>query len=112
MDQPVYAERAVVIDKEALIGRDVRIVRDRAGGGGRIGEDLELHDDIGRAGQVRVTADWVIGGGALVMPAGKRSVTINASVTDNAGRTGTSKAIVTVSGARSGQDLTPQPPGR
>jgi len=67
--------------------------------------------EIDATGAVRTTADWVIGG-ALVMPAGKRTVTINASVTDNAGRTGTSKAIVTVSGVRSGQDLTPNPPRR
>lgn len=61
--------------------------------------------EIDASGAVRTTADWVIGG-SLVVPAGKRSVTINASVTDNAGRTGATKAIVSVSGATSGQDLT------
>lgn len=61
--------------------------------------------EIDASGAVRTTADWVIGG-SLVVPAGQRSVTINASVTDNAGRTGTTKAIVAVSQATSGQDLT------
>ena len=62
--------------------------------------------EIDASGTVRTTADWVVGG-SLVVPAGKRSVTINASVTDNAGRTGTTKSIVSVSPVTSGQSLTP-----
>ena len=62
--------------------------------------------EIDASGSVRITADWVVGG-ALVVPAEKHSVTINASVTDNAGHTGTTKSIVAVSKAISGQDLTP-----
>lgn len=62
--------------------------------------------EIDASGAVRTTADWVVGG-SLVVPAGQRSVTINASVTDNAGRTGATKAIVALSQATSGQDLTP-----
>jgi len=62
--------------------------------------------EIDASGSVRITADWVVGG-ALVVPTGKHSVTINASVTDNAGHTGTTKSIVAVSNVTSGQDLTP-----
>lgn len=61
--------------------------------------------EIDASGAVRTTADWVVGG-SLVLPSGQRSVTISASVTDNAGRTGTTKVIVAVSPATSGQDLT------
>jgi hypothetical protein len=59
-------------------------------------------------GVVRITADWVVGA-ALQMPAGKASVTISARVTDNMGRTGTTKSILSISPAVSGQDLTPNP---
>jgi len=62
--------------------------------------------EIDASGSIRTTADWVVGG-ALVVPTGKHSVTINASVTDNAGHTGTTKSIVTVSNVISGQELTP-----
>lgn len=65
----------------------------------------ELDDE---GGTVRVTTDWVIGG-ALLLPAGKRSITITSRVTDNAGRTGETKNIVTVSPATSGQVLTTAP---
>ncbi len=62
--------------------------------------------EIDASGSVRTTADWVIGG-ALAVPTGKHSVTINASVTNNAGHTGTTKSIVAVSNVTSGRDLTP-----
>jgi len=59
-------------------------------------------------GAVRITTDWVVGA-ALEVPAGKTSVTITAHVTDNSGRTGTSKSVLSISRAVSGQDLTPNP---
>lgn len=59
-------------------------------------------------GTVRVTADWVVGG-SLSLPDGKRSITITTRVTDNAGKTGETKNIVTVSNVSSGQNLTANP---
>lgn len=64
--------------------------------------------EIDAQGFVRTTADWVVGG-SLVMPAGKTTVTMKASVTDNAGHTGTTQQVVTVSEATSGQELTADP---
>ena len=59
-------------------------------------------------GTVRVTMDWVVGG-ALILPEGKRSITITSRITDNAGKTGETKNIVGVSPASSGQNLTANP---
>lgn len=64
--------------------------------------------EIDAKGKVRVTSDWVIGG-SLVVPPGKQTVTIDASVTDNAGRTGSTRSIVGVSDFVSGQDMTANP---
>lgn len=64
--------------------------------------------ELDASGAVRVTADWVIGG-SLVLPAGKKTVTITSSVTDNFGRKGTTRSILAVSPAVSGQDLTSAP---
>jgi len=57
---------------------------------------------------VRTTLDWVVGG-ALVMPAGKTTVTVTARVTDAAGRTGSAARVFGVSSAADGQQLTPAP---
>lgn len=59
-------------------------------------------------GTVRVTTDWVVGG-ALILPDGKRSITITSRVTDNAGKTGETKNIVAISPVSSGQNLTANP---
>lgn len=59
-------------------------------------------------GTVRVTADWVVGG-ALLLPEGKRSITVTSRVTNNAGKTGETKNIVAVSPVSSGQNLTANP---
>jgi hypothetical protein len=64
--------------------------------------------EIDANGHVRVTADWVVGT-ALLVPAGEKTVTITAKVTDTLGRTGISRNIVTISQAQSGQNLTPNP---
>ena len=61
-----------------------------------------------RAAAVRTVADWVIGG-SLVFPEGQSTLTITATVTDNAGKTGHSTVTVGMSPATSGQDLTPAP---
>jgi len=60
------------------------------------------------SGAVRTTADWVVGG-SLVMPAGQDTVTITSSVTDNAGRKGTTRSVFSVSKTVSGQNLSPNP---
>ena len=60
------------------------------------------------SGAVRVTADWVVGG-SLVLPQGKKAVTITSSVTDNYGKKGTTRSILAVSDVVSGQSLTPNP---
>lgn len=60
------------------------------------------------SGAVRTTADWVVGG-SLELPAGRRSVTITASVTDNQGHRTTTRNVVAVSDVVSGQDLTTTP---
>ncbi len=65
----------------------------------------ELDDE---SGTVRVTTNWVVGG-ALVLPTGKKSITITSRVTDNAGKTGETKNIVAVSPVTSGQLLTVNP---
>ncbi len=57
---------------------------------------------------VRTVADWVIGG-SLVLAPGQTEITINATVTDNAGYTGTKSITVGVSPSISGQNLTPNP---
>lgn len=62
----------------------------------------------GPDGAVRTTLDWVVGG-SLVLPAGQHTVTMTATVTDNAGAQSTTHQTVGISPATSGQDLTPQP---
>lgn len=63
---------------------------------------------VGPDGAIRTTFDWVVGG-SLVLPAGQRSLTMTATVTDNAGGTSTTRQTVGISPVTSGQDLTPQP---
>ncbi len=65
--------------------------------------------EIDRDGVVRTTADWVVGG-SLELPPGKKTVTITAQVTDNAGRTGSARQVVSISSVRNGQNLTPSTP--
>jgi hypothetical protein len=65
-------------------------------------------NEIDASGAIRTTADWVVGG-ALLLPSGKHNVTVNASVTDNAGHTGATRSVVSVSDVVSGQDLTLNP---
>jgi hypothetical protein len=60
------------------------------------------------ANGVRTTALWAVGG-TLVMPAGKTTVTAKASVTDNAGRTGSTQSVFGISSVENGQELTPAP---
>ncbi|MBC7940533.1 MAG: hypothetical protein H7Z19_12350 [Chitinophagaceae bacterium] len=60
------------------------------------------------SGTVRVTADWVVGG-SLVIPAGKKTVTVTSSVTDNYGKKGTSRSVFAVSPTVTGQALTTNP---
>lgn len=68
--------------------------------------------EIDQDGVVRTTADWVVGG-SLVIPPGKKTVTITARVTDNKGRTGSARQVVGVSSIVNGQNLTPnQVPNR
>lgn len=57
---------------------------------------------------VLTTADWVVGG-SLELPAGKDTVTVRASVTDAAGRTGSDRSTFDISATTSGQALTPAP---
>lgn len=64
--------------------------------------------ETGQGGAVRTTADWVVGG-SLDLPAGKTMVTITARVTDNAGKTTTTRQVVGVSPTVNGQDLTSTP---
>jgi len=59
-------------------------------------------------GFVVTTADWVVGG-SLLLPPGKRSVTITARVTDNLNRTRSVSQVVGISPVENGQNLTPQP---
>lgn len=65
--------------------------------------------EIDRDGVVRTTAAWVVGG-SLELPLGKKTVTITARVTDNKGRTGSTRQVVSISSVRNGQDLTPPNP--
>jgi hypothetical protein len=65
-------------------------------------------NEIDASGAIRTTADWVVGG-ALLLPSGKHNVTVSASVTDNAGHTGATRSILSVSDVVSGQDLTLNP---
>jgi hypothetical protein len=60
------------------------------------------------SGAIRTTADWVVGA-ALLLPPGKETVTITASVTDNAGRKGTTRSVFAVSDTVSGQNLSTNP---
>lgn len=60
------------------------------------------------SGAIRTTADWVVGG-ALMVPAGKETVTITSSVTDNAGKRGSTRSVLAISDIVSGQDLTSTP---
>lgn len=62
--------------------------------------------EIDKDGAIRTTADWVVGG-SLVLPPGKQTVTITARVTDNKGRTGSTRQVVGISSVVNGQDLTP-----
>jgi hypothetical protein len=64
--------------------------------------------EIDANGRIRVTADWVVGT-ALLVPAGEKTVTITAKVTDTLGRTGMTQNIATISQTQSGQNLTPNP---
>ena len=64
--------------------------------------------EIDSSGVIRTTADWVVGG-SLVVPDGKKTVTITAKVTDNSGRTGTVKSVLAISAVTSGQNLTSAP---
>jgi hypothetical protein len=64
--------------------------------------------EVDASGAVRVTADWVVGG-SLVLPEGKKNVTVTASVTDNHGHTGSTTNIFSVSPVVSGQSLTADP---
>lgn len=64
--------------------------------------------EVDADGVVRTTADWVVGG-SLELPAGKRSVTITARVTDDAGKTTTVRQVVGVSATENGQNLTGNP---
>ncbi|THF68351.1 hypothetical protein E7T06_16970 [Deinococcus sp. Arct2-2] len=64
--------------------------------------------ETGPGGAVRTTADWVVGG-SLDLPAGKTTVTITARVTDNAGKTTTTRQVVGVSSTVNGQELTSTP---
>lgn len=64
--------------------------------------------ETGLGGAVRTTADWVVGG-SLDLPAGKKTVTITARVTDNAGKTTTTRQVVGVSSTVNGQELTSTP---
>ena len=82
--------------EQILLVEDDRSIRDVLRG------ILEEH------GYVVTTADWVVGG-SLLMPAGKRSVTITARVTDNANRTRSVSHVVGISPVENGQNLTPAP---
>lgn len=64
--------------------------------------------EVDADGVVRTTADWVVGGSLELAP-GKRSVTITARVTDNAGKTTTVRQSVGLSATDNGQDLTDTP---
>ncbi|RDS86088.1 hypothetical protein [Dyella psychrodurans] len=66
-------------------------------------------NEVDASGAIRTTADWVVGG-SLMLPPGKQNVTVNASVTDNAGHTGSTKNIFSISKSVSGQQLTLDPP--
>jgi hypothetical protein len=60
------------------------------------------------ANGVRSTAGWVVGG-ALVVPAGKTTVTAVARVTDNDGKSGSTTSTFDISTVENGQELTPAP---
>lgn len=62
--------------------------------------------EIDSDGVVRTIADWVVGG-SLVVPPGKKTVTITARVTDNKGRTGSTRQVIGISPVINGQNLTP-----
>lgn len=66
-------------------------------------------NEVDASGAIRTTADWVVGG-SLMLPPGKQNVTVNASVTDNAGHTGSTKNVFSISKSVSGQLLTLDPP--
>jgi len=70
--------------------------------------DLAGSEVDAASGAIRTTADWVVGG-SLVLPPGQETVTIIASVTDNAGRTGVTRSVFSVSDTVSGQDLSTNP---
>jgi len=59
-------------------------------------------------GSVRTTFGWVVGG-SLELPAGQRTLTMTATVTDLAGRSTTTTKTVGITDVTSGQQLTPQP---
>lgn len=63
---------------------------------------------LGDDGKVRTTFSWVVGG-SLVLPAGKDTLTMTATVTDNKGGSSTTRQTVGISEVVSGQDLTPAP---
>jgi hypothetical protein len=65
-------------------------------------------NEVDASGAIRTSTNWVVGG-SLVLPEGKNSVTIVAKVSDNAGHTGSTKSILSISPIVSGQSLTPNP---
>jgi len=73
---------------------------------GELGDRNDGHDSLNGNTAVRIVADWVVGG-SLVIPAGQKTVTITAKVTDNANRTGSTSIRVGISPVTSGQGLTP-----
>lgn len=63
---------------------------------------------VGPHKAVRTTFDWVVGG-SLVLPPGHHTLTMTATVTDNAGAHSTARQTVEISPVVTGQALTPQP---
>jgi hypothetical protein len=59
-------------------------------------------------GNVLTTASWVAGG-SFILPEGKKTITVTARVTDDAGRTGSATRTFDVSSVANGQLLTPAP---
>jgi hypothetical protein len=59
-------------------------------------------------GRVTSTASWVAGG-SFILPEGKKTITVTARVTDNAGRTGSATHSFDISEVAEGQLLTPAP---
>ena len=60
------------------------------------------------SGNAITTTSWVVGG-SFLLPAGRTSVTVRTSVTDNAGKTGSAQRTFDISTVADGQQLTPRP---